>query len=91
MDIRSFRVSVKKHLDMQEQFGSHKLVLTENVLQVVLDSTEHIEQWNRFREVQIDEDRIFIDATNTNFLFPKKCMSEDSYKLLCNIISDKVK
>ncbi len=88
--IQKWKKSVIRYLNEQEQYISHKLILSNNSLSVIQDGQETIEKWTNFTSIKILDDYISLNSSE-HFLIPKKSVTPEEFQILKKIISAKTK
>ena len=82
---------VRSYLDGLDKTKEHRLLLTDTAFSIVQDKNETIEKWTEFKRAEIEENFVSLTSNTTNYLIPKKSMSEGEYELLRTIAAKKIK
>jgi hypothetical protein len=87
---RKWKKGVIKHLDTLGKIKSYKIVLTSTTFKILQDDFQIIENWADFKGFENEPNFICLIA-NGYYVFPKKAMTEQEFKLLRQFASDKIK
>ncbi|MBF4473783.1 YcxB family protein [Flavobacterium sp. HJJ] len=88
--VLKWRKSIKTFLDKTSKYKVNKVILTENAMLLIEDTTETIEKWSNFKRVTINNESITMYG-DENYLFPRKSMTAEEYELFKNIVHENIR
>lgn len=87
--IGKWKKSIHRKLDEQSLVQSMRIGLSEEGLTLYQDELEINEDWVNFTETQISASFILLKG-ETDYFFPSTSMKEDDYKVMLELVSDKI-
>lgn len=73
-----------------EKYKMHELILTENSMELIQDETHTLERWSSIANIRIEPEYLVINGSS-QYIFPRKSMTEAEFEYLKTIAVNKIR
>ncbi len=87
-----WKLVIMEYLKRVGKYKSCSIYINTNVFELKIDGDSYIEAWSKLQSCELKENYIrLLGATGEYYLFPAKAMTDEEFKILQEVIRERVK